>query len=159
VFTPLPEPSLPNLEEVAPADVEESLHVEPQASTPVEANPDLISEQERFLRELMTQAKPQPVTEVDVIGRPSVLGGLRRMARRSSDDLLPALNLAEEIDLIFQSKLAVSSLANLDAQIEAAADGGVRIRVGGRFYNSPDEVADARLRDLIKLSIAEWEQS
>jgi hypothetical protein len=159
VYTPLPELSPQNLDDVVPATVEEALHIEPQTSASQQADPDLISEQERFLRELMTQSKTQPATESTGVERPSVLGGLRRMARKPSDDSLPGLNLAEEIDLIFQSKLAVSSLASIDAQIEAAADGGVRIRVGGRYYDSPDEVADAYLRDLIKLSIAEWEQS
>jgi hypothetical protein len=76
----------------------------------------------------------------------------------SSAETLPPLNLADEIDRIFQSKLMASGLAATDAKVETNPDGGVRIRVGTDYYDSPDEVPDPILRDLLKLSIAEWEQ-
>ena len=65
----------------------------------------------------------------------------------------------DEIDRIFQSKLNASSLGVVDAQVETNPDGGVRIRVGTVYYNSPDEVPDPRLRELLKLAIAEWDRS
>jgi hypothetical protein len=76
----------------------------------------------------------------------------------SAAEPLPSLNLADEIDRIFQAKLASSALASTSAGIETSPDGGIRIRVGTVYYNSPDEVPDPHLRDMLKLSIAEWEQ-
>jgi hypothetical protein len=49
-------------------------------------------------------------------------------------------------------------MAKTDAKVEPNPDGGVRIRVGAAYYDSPDEVPDAQLRDIRKLSIADWEQ-
>jgi hypothetical protein len=67
-----------------------------------------------------------------------------------------AFSLVEEIDRIFQAKLAVSTLAAIDAQLQAGPDGGVRVRVSSEYYDAPDQVPDQQLRDLIKQSIAEW---
>ena len=89
---------------------------------------------------------------------PSLVSSLRGTWKRPSPDSSPALNLVTEINRIFQSKLGVSPLANTDAEVQAGPDGGVRIRVGTVFYDSPNDVPDARLRELLKLSIAEWEQ-
>ena len=112
-------------------------------------------EQERFLRQLSNQVPQAPTT----LERPSLMGSIRRMRKKPSNDPLPALNLVEEIDRIFQSKLMASSMTGMDAKITAASDGGVGIRVGATYYSSPDEVPDPRLRDMLKLAIAEWERS
>ena len=115
-----------------------------------------LSEQERFLQQLMNQTPLQPESPVE---RPSLGQSLRRVRQGTSSEALPSLNLADEIDRIFQSKLNASSLGMVDAQVENNPEGGVRIRVGTVYYNSPDEVSDPRLRELLKLSIAEWNQS
>jgi hypothetical protein len=115
----------------------------------------LEDEQERFLRQLRNQSPPAATT----LERPSLMGSIRRMRKKPSNDPLPALNLVEEIDSIFQSKLMASSMAGTDAKITAASDGGVGIRVGATYYSSPDEVPDPQLRNMLKLAIAEWERS
>jgi hypothetical protein len=115
----------------------------------------LLSEQERFLRQLMSQIPSGSPT----IERPSLMGGIRRMRKKASDDSLPVLNLADEINRIFQGKLLTSAISGTDAKVEQNADGGVRIRVGMAYYSSPDEVPDPQLRNLLKLAIAEWERS
>jgi hypothetical protein len=114
-----------------------------------------LSEQERFLQQLMNQTPPQPENPVE---RPGLRQSLRRVRQGTSSEPLPTLNLADEIDRIFQSKLNASSLGMVDAQVETNPDGGVRIRVGTVYYNSPDEVPDPRLRKLLKLAIAEWDR-
>jgi hypothetical protein len=81
------------------------------------------------------------------------------MRRETGAEALPSLNLAEEIDRVFQRKLVASGLSATDASVETNPDGGVRIRIGTVYYVSPDEVPDQRLRDMLKLSIAEWENS
>jgi hypothetical protein len=116
-----------------------------------------ISEQERFLQELAGQS---PAPTQTPIQRPSLVGGLRRMTQQPASDSLAPLNLAEEIDHIFQSKLLASGMAaTTDAKVETNPDGGVRIRIGTAYYHSPDEVPDPQLRDMLKQSITEWEQS
>jgi len=140
VATPLPLPPAPPATE-APTSPPESPSLAP------------LSEQERFLRELMSAAPPN-----EPVQPPSLISSLRGTWKKPSSDSSPALNLVTEINRIFQSKLGVSPLANTDAEVQAGPDGGVRIRVGTVFYDSPNDVPDARLRELLKLSIAEWEQ-
>jgi hypothetical protein len=91
--------------------------------------------------------------------RPSLMGSIRRMRKKPTNDPLPSLNLVEEIDRIFQTKLRASSIAGMDAGITAASDGGVGIRVGAVYYSSPEDVPDPQLREMLKLAISEWEQS
>jgi hypothetical protein len=89
---------------------------------------------------------------------PSLISSLRGTWKKPASDSSSALNLVTEINRIFQSKLGVSPLANTDAEVQAGPDGGVRIRVGTVYYDSPNDVPDARLRELLKASIAEWER-
>ena len=93
------------------------------------------------------------------IERPGLMSSLRRKPKKSYAEPLPSLNLADEINRIFQEKLTASGLRGTDAWVEASSDGGVRIRVGPVYYNSPDEVPDSQLRQMLKLSVAEWEES
>jgi hypothetical protein len=142
VATPLPSPPAPP----APPATE----LPPESSSPAP-----LSEQERFLRDLMSAAPPAPNAPVQ---QPSLMSSLRGTWKKPASDSSPALNLVTEINRIFQSKLGVSPLANIDAEVLAGPDGGVRIRVGTVYYESPNDVPDARLRELLKASIAEWEQ-
>ncbi len=127
---------------------------EPSAPSPSSAAP--VSEQERFLRQLRSQARSEIQAPIE---RPSLMSSIRRMRKGPSAEPLPALNLADEINQVFQSKLTAADLTTTDAAVEENPDGGVRIRIGAAYYNSPDEVPDPRLRDMLKRSIAEWEQS
>jgi hypothetical protein len=146
VVTPPPSPPVPPATDALMSAL---------TSSPQSPSPASVSEQERFLRELMSTA---PSTVHEPVKPPTLIGSLRGTWRKPAPDSSPALNLVTEINRIFQSNLGVSPLANVDAEVEASPDGGVRIRVGTVYYNSPDDVPDARLRELLKLSIAEWEQ-
>jgi hypothetical protein len=73
---------------------------------------------------------------------------------------LPSLNLAEEINRIVQARLLVSPLAaTTDIEITDDLSGGIRIKVNGVPYPSPDDVPDPDARALIKASIKQWERS
>ncbi|MCB0164100.1 MAG: hypothetical protein KDI79_07740 [Anaerolineae bacterium] len=73
--------------------------------------------------------------------------------------VLPALNLADEINDIVQARLRSSSLEkNNVIAISSDPGGGIRIKVNDRYYASPDEITDPAVRDLIKSSIKEWER-
>ncbi len=128
-----------------------SLQPQPSASP----SPALLSAQEQFLRQLMSQVPP--VSE-EPVKPPSLIDSIRRVRKQTAEPP-PSLNIVAEINRIFQSKLAVSPLVKADAAVEASPDGGVRIRVGTVYYDTPDDVPDVRLREMLKLSIAEWEQS
>ncbi len=152
---PLPPPSTPSFDAQQAAD-SASVSPGPSLDSQQSATPASLREQELFLRQLMSQSIPLPEEPVE---RPGLLGGLRRKRKKPSDEPLPTLNLVEEINCIFQSKLALSPLSKTDAEIETDPDGGIRIRVGTAYYDTPDDVPDANLRHMLKLSIAEWEQS
>jgi hypothetical protein len=152
--TPLPRSATPSSQGLGPVSSAASSHPAQTSS----AIPDSATtgEEGRFLQELVGGVPEQPQTPIQ---RPSLVSSLRRMRQgTSSADTMPSLNLADEIDRIFQSKLVASGIAMADAKVETNPDGGVRIRVGTNYYGSPDEVPDTHLRDLLKLSIAEWEQ-
>jgi hypothetical protein len=128
-----------------------------QTSYPPPDSAEPIDDQERFLHQLKSQSlSPQAEAPIE---RPSLIGSLRRARRgASSAETLPSLNLADEIDRIFQRKLVASGNTSVGAKVETNPDGGVRIRIGMVCYDSPDEVPDPYLREMLKLSIAEWEQ-
>lgn len=125
------------------------------APSDLHSREELEGEQERFLRQLRNQVPSAPTS----LDRPSLMGSIRRMRKKPTHDPLPSLNLVEEIDRIFQTKLRASSIAGMDAGITAASDGGVGIRVGAVHYSSPEDVPDPELREILKLAISEWEQS
>jgi len=109
-------------------------------------------EQEAFLRQLMDGNLPVTDEPEERAGS----GGRGRQVQKTPDEPSPSFSLVNEIDRIFQRKLAASSLAGIDAQIMARPDGVVHIRVGTAHYDAPDQVPDVDLRRLIELSIAEW---
>jgi hypothetical protein len=161
VHTPLPVPPTPDAHSSpsalsSPSLPESNWERHPSSPVPPTSPEDLLSEEERFLHQLMNEAPSQPQKPIEP---PSLRSSLRRIRGKSPAEPLPSLDLVDEIDRIFQSKLAASSLAATDAKVESHPDGGVRIRVGTVYYDSPDDVPDPYLRDILKLSIAEWEQS
>jgi hypothetical protein len=84
------------------------------------------------------------------------LFGLRR-----PKPVLPPLptNFVAEINAIFQRRLLEAGLAGEPENLVTAdIKGGLRIKVSGGFYSSPDEVADPVIRDLLKASVKEWEE-
>jgi hypothetical protein len=137
----------------APAQAEPIFGASPSPDS--HSGEELEGEQERFLRQLRNQVPSAPST----LERPSLMGSIRRMRKKPINDPLPSLNLVEEIDRIFQTRLRASSMAGMDARITAASDGAVGIRVGTVYYNSPEDVPDPQLREMLKLAISEWEQS
>jgi hypothetical protein len=139
----VPGPPAETPSEPAPAEESESSNV-PKPSPEAEA---------ALLASLKAQPKPpeQPQPR---------RGGLFRRSRPGPEPMLPNLNLAEEINSIVQARLLVSPLAaTTDIEITDDLSGGIRIKVNGVPYASPDEVPDPEARALIKASIKQWERS
>jgi len=105
------------------------------------------------LQDLQSTPQPAPSTQSR---------GFFRLSRSSSEPA-PAVsqfNLAGEINQIVQTRLMASPLAET-TQIEILSDpsGGIRIKVNGQIYASPDDVPNPEIKALIKESIKQWERT
>jgi hypothetical protein len=126
---------------------------QPQVVAPVAPKPS-VDVEAAFLASLMQPPKPaEPQPQ-----RRGLLG--RAKPAKTEEVLLPPLNLAEQINRIAQARLLASSLGrNTKLEITSDLYGGIRINVNGTFYESPDDVPNLEIRDLIKESIRQWEKS
>ncbi len=69
-------------------------------------------------------------------------------------------SLIGQIDAVLQHNLLRhAELSTRVIQISAAVDGSLRIEVDRQFYTAPDEIPEQSIRDIIKLSIQEWERT
>ena len=135
-----------------PASAEEQSEPPPAEGSPYVPKPSPEAEA-AFLASLRAQ------TNLPEQPRPRG-GGLFRRTRPGPQPILPSLNLAEEINRIVQARLLVSPLAaTTDIEITDDLSGGIRIKVNGVPYPSPDDVPDPDARALIKASIKQWERS
>ena len=86
-------------------------------------------------------------------------GGFSILPRRSKAEDIPLIsfNLAEEIDKVLQQKLTATG-ERTPVKLETGPGGGLRIRVGvNQVFDSVDDVEPADIRNLIQMSIKEWE--
>lgn len=127
----------------------------PPASPPSGAVPPPQPEVETaFLASLRAQpAKPEPP-------QPQRRGLFNRAKPAPEETLLPALNLAEQINTIAQTRLRYLPLA-ATTKLEITSDpgGGILINVNGVYYRGPDDIPQPEVKELIKASIQEWEKS
>jgi hypothetical protein len=68
------------------------------------------------------------------------------------------LSIVAQIDEILQTKLAGTQLDEQGIQLIEGPDQGIIIQVGLQSYSEIDQVPDEQVRQLIRLSVAEWEQ-
>jgi hypothetical protein len=101
-----------------------------------------------------TVSQPTPPAE------PAGGGAFSLFGQRSKPEEIPLLNfnLAEAIDNVLQQKLAASGERTV-VKIETGPGGGLRIRVGLDVFDAVDEVQPPAIRQLIQMSIKEWEKS
>ncbi len=138
-----------------------SLASPPQAPQPAAAEPESAEvsadtaaqreAQEKFIQSLIEQNQRLAAETAQPVGR-----RLRPVAVTRPSEEPSTFNLVGDVDRIFQGKLAASPLADVDAAIVCGPEGAVRIRVGAKYYEAPDDVPDERLRRIIKAAIAEW---
>lgn len=125
--------------------------VSPAPAAPVpQPSPELES---AFLASLRAKPALEPP-------QPQRRGLFGRAKSAAAEPLLPALNLAEQINEIAQARLRYSPLAGA-TRLEITSDpgGGILINVNGRLYHGPDEIPQPEVKELIKASIKEWEKS
>ncbi len=128
---------------------------EPLASPKIAAQPSPEVEA-AFLASLPAGAPTPPPPPV----KKGFLGFGGEKSKKSMAGGIPDLNLADEINEIVQNRLRYSPLSTA-AQVEITSNvgGGICINVDGHVYSSPDEVPDSAVRNLIKASIKEWNES
>ncbi|HZY45959.1 MAG TPA: hypothetical protein VFF70_14570 [Anaerolineae bacterium] len=81
-------------------------------------------------------------------------------AGSSSSVPSPKDSLLDQIDAVLQHNLLRhAELSTRVIHMGAAADGSLRIEVDRQFYTAPDEIPERSIREIIKLSIQEWERS
>jgi hypothetical protein len=68
------------------------------------------------------------------------------------------LSIVAQIDEILQAKLAGTHLDEKGIRLIEGPDQSIVIEVGLQSYSEIDEVPDEQVRQLIRLSVAEWEQ-
>ncbi|MEM7347622.1 MAG: hypothetical protein AAF485_25585 [Chloroflexota bacterium] len=118
-------------------------------------------EAEAAFRASMASYRAQSPADIQQPPPPPQRGGWfgRSSSPTAEPAALPPLNLADEINQIVQSRLNHSPLAGkVSVDIISDPNGGIRIRVNDQFYNSPDDIEDNEVRDLVKSSIKDWEQ-
>ncbi len=82
---------------------------------------------------------------------------LQPLEKTGSKD--PDLSIVAQIDEILQAKLEGIHLDDQGIRLVEGPDQGMVIEVGLNRYTEIDAVPDERVRQLIRLSVAEWESS
>lgn len=68
------------------------------------------------------------------------------------------LNLADEIDQMVQHRLRERpDLADRHIRLASGLDGGLRIYVDGEIFEAVSDIADFKVREIIRDAIREWE--
>ncbi len=107
------------------------------------------SSQEMLRRPVPEPASPSSATEPPSLGKP-VMG----MPGRTLDPL----NLADEIDQMVQHRLRERpDLADRHIRLASGLDGGLRIYVDGEIFEAVSDIADFKVREIIRDAIREWE--
>ena len=69
------------------------------------------------------------------------------------------LSMVEQIDRILQKKIEGSALENRGIKMRTALSGGLLMQIGLEEYEWIDEIPEQEIQDIIRESIAEWEES
>lgn len=98
------------------------------------------------------ETKRTSINPLKIFGR-----SLQPLEKTGSSD--PDLSIVAQIDEILQAKLESIHLDDQGIRLVEGPDQGMVIEVGLNRYTEIDAVPDERVRQLIHLSVAEWESS
>ncbi len=119
---------------------------------------DALSGLQRFAGSIPIVNVPLPIVEPSPKGSRSSTGPASTAA---TGPIVPSTNdsLLDQIDAVLQHNLLRhAELSSRVIHMGAAPDGSLRIEVDRQFYTTPDDVPEQAIRDLIRLSIQEWER-
>lgn len=117
---------------------------------------DVLAQRQQFLEEIDARARAErPVEQAKApVSRWRLRG---RKQKRDEEPIIPAFNLAEQIDEILQAKLVRQGIGT-PMKIHSVPGGGIRIQVGNDYFDTVDAVTDSIAQTVIKSAIAEWEK-
>jgi hypothetical protein len=120
---------------------------------------DALSGLQRFAGSIPIVNAPAPIVDPIPTGSRAAVGPTSS-ALSSPKVSSPKDSLLDQIDAVLQHNLLQQTeLSTRVIHVGAAADGSLRIEVDRQFYTTPDEIPEQFIRDIIKLSIQEWERS
>jgi hypothetical protein len=90
----------------------------------------------------------------------SLLANLRPRPARNEASANKMLNLVEQVDAILQRHLkSEPDLAERKIHLIQDSGGGLLIEVDGKQYQRPRDIDDARIQEMIKRALKEWEST
>jgi hypothetical protein len=118
-----------------------------------EPGEELTSEQDAFLNRLERELRQSTLPETgSLTAEPTVL------PVDTNDLTTPGVNLVADIDQILQRHVAESeALAHRSIHLRQTPGELLQIVVDGRVYEHPNDIEDARVRDVLKRALKEWE--
>jgi len=120
------------------------------------------SVEQEFLQSLSQSRQPEekepPKTSLNPIEFFRRGFAARRTARIQNN--VSARSFVDEIEDILQRFiLTYPSFIGKKVHVRTGPSGGIRIQVENKFYDTPDDIPDPEIRELIKMAIQEWEKS
>lgn len=113
---------------------------------------------------------PMPASFPPVSGSTSVPGDLPKFkmpegppvkpkrGQRPVAEPIPEIDIAGAIEAFLQHKLTMlPEYQSRNIHVRPASNGGVKIEVGEKFYDSVSDVEDANVRQLLTATIEEWQ--
>lgn len=81
-----------------------------------------------------------------------------KRGQRPVAEPIPEINIAGAIEAFLQHKLmSMPEYQTRNIHVRPAPNGGVKIEVGDKFYDSVSDVEDADVRQLLTATIEEWQ--
>ena len=135
----------------------------PDPEPPIEEPPSQTPEQKAFLESLQSQsfsAEPEPQTGRDA---PSFMSRIRNLTNRQteeSEELLPKLDMAGQINTILQKQLTkMPTLSDRHIELRSTISGELQFMVDGTAYESVNDIPDPEASSAFREAISAWENS
>lgn len=87
----------------------------------------------------------------------SILTPLQPAKKLDPEKQFALLSIVQQIDTVLQKKLVGTPLEDTGIRLQDSPQGEVEVYVGLQKYESIDEVADEKIRSMIRAAISEWE--
>lgn len=118
-----------------------------------EAVEELTSEQDAFLNRLERELRQSTLPETgSLTADPTII------SVDMNETATPGVNLVADIDQILQRHVAESkALAHRSIHLRQTPGELLQIVVDGSVYKHPNDIEDARVRDVLKRALKEWE--
>lgn len=87
----------------------------------------------------------------------SILSPLQPAKKLDPEKEFALLSIVQQIDTVLQKKLIGTPFEEQKIHLQESSQGSVEVHVGLQKYESVDEVADEKIKAIIRAAISEWE--